>query len=359
MKPSKILALVMTLCMLGIAFTAGAHFVSEQPVLAAVATAGFLLAVKYTYPIVQLPGVFKNAVQVEIWEKWIAENLFESNPHLMHAWNADEYVIMGKVVHIPQAGSKPAVVVNRSSYPATAVTRNDTDITYAIDEYTTDPTRIPHADTVELSYPKMESVLGDHREMLQETIGTGILIKWAPTAAGNILRTTGASAAAHIGTGNRKSMTVDDLDKARVAMNKMKVSKKDRYALFDEDMMQQLTRELNVNSARDFSVILDPKTGEIDKLCGFKILTRPTVLTYDAAAGAVSPLGAAANATDNGAVLCWQKNAVERAKGEIKFFEDLNSPTMYGDIYSALIRMGGRIRRADAAGVLAIVQDAA
>lgn len=41
----------------------------------------------------------------------------------------------------------------------------------------------------------------------------------------------------------------------------------------------------------------------------------------------------------------------------MKFFEDEGNPQYYGDIYSALVRMGGRIRREDQKGVVAIVQD--
>jgi len=60
--------------------------------------------------------------------------------------------------------------------------------------------------------------------------------------------------------------------------------------------------------------------------------------------------------TDNGAVICWQQNAVEKAEGDIKFFETINDPINYGDIYSALVRLGGRIRRDDEKGIVAIVQ---
>ena len=39
--------------------------------------------------------------------------------------------------------------------------------------------------------------------------------------------------------------------------------------------------------------------------------------------------------------------AVERALGAVKMFERLNDPTMYGDIYSFLVMLGGRVRRAE------------
>ncbi|MFQ8805871.1 MAG: hypothetical protein ACLR8Y_13235 [Alistipes indistinctus] len=45
-----------------------------------------------------------------------------------------------------------------------------------------------------------------------------------------------------------------------------------------------------------------------------------------------------------------------RCQGDVKFFEDEGNPQYYGDIYSGLVRMGGRKRRADQKGVIAIVQ---
>ena len=42
------------------------------------------------------------AIQKEIWEKSIVEGLFAPNSFLSKAFNADEYVEAGKIVHIPQ-----------------------------------------------------------------------------------------------------------------------------------------------------------------------------------------------------------------------------------------------------------------
>ena len=51
--------------------------------------------------------------------------------------------------------------------------------------------------------------------------------------------------------------------------------------------------------------------------------------------------------------------AVERALGQITFFERIGDPTYYGDVYSVSVRMGARKRRSDAKGIVAIVQAAA
>jgi hypothetical protein len=57
--------------------------------------------------------------------------------------------------------------------------------------------------------------------------------------------------------------------------------------------------------------------------------------------------------------MCWQKEAVARALGERKFFDKTDDPEYYGDVYSALLRAGGRRRRTGDEGVIAIIQDVA
>src|SRR3546814_1175003 len=84
----------------------------------------------------------------------------------------------------------------------------------------------------------------------------------------------------------------------------------------------------------------------VGMLYSFKILVRDVVGIYTNAATPVKVApGTSGAAAHNAAVLCWQKNSVERALGDVKFFENIGDPTYYGDIYSGLVRMGGRIRR--------------
>lgn len=58
------------------------------------------------------------AIQKEIWAQTIVEGLFASNSFLSKAFNADEYVNAGKIVHIPQAGAASKVEKDRSTLPA-------------------------------------------------------------------------------------------------------------------------------------------------------------------------------------------------------------------------------------------------
>ena len=189
-----------------------------------------------------------------------------------------------------------------------------------------------------------------------------MLYHWRPEVAEQILRTTGESVPAHVvnATGNRKRLTLADVRAAKVKLDKQQISKADRHALIDTDMMDQLSKDLQITSARDYSVMYDAVTGRIKNLEGFIIHERSTVLAADNASTPVvlSPEDATV-ASSNGVSLFWQRQAVSRAMGTKEMFDSLSNPQYFGDIYSFLLRMGGRKRRADNKGVIGIIQAAA
>jgi hypothetical protein len=321
-----------------------------------VALGGSLAIASILFPAKHYTGM-QNGVQVELWVRYIIQKFWKDNAFLQNAFNDDQYVVGGKIVHIPQPGANPNIVKNRTVYPATAVQRTDTDLTFALDVYTTDPTQITDAEKVELSYDKMDSVLGDHMRALNQTVADDIIIKWLTTMpAASIVATSGAAAAAPVAgqTTTRKVLIHDDLRKASLVMNLQNVDKEDRYALLEANMADQLFASLSNTQYRDFSQYADAANGIIGKLYGFNIMVRSNVAMFSAA-DAVNPLGAAVAATDNIASVCWQKNSVTRALGEVKVFNNANRAEYYGDIISALLRSGARRRRFDDAGIVAIV----
>jgi len=329
------------------------------PVLSTLLVIGWVLAVAFMPKINILPGVVKNGVEVEVWSDFIASNLFKGIEFILRSVDASGNVLVGKVVHIPQAGTKPTVVKNRSSLPAVAVKRTDTDVTYSLDEYTTDPVIIEDAANVQLSYDKMNDVLGDHIGVLNDIIADSLLLQWAPAALSRMLRSTGTAVGSYMpaSTGNRKAYQASDLKAAFVLMNKLKIPKKGRVALMSEDAWSQIELSLTATNSKDFSSYLDAKEGVIGRLYGFDIYTTPTTVVYDnAATPVIKAYGAAGAATDNDAILCWHERFVERAVGEKKFFEDEGSALYYGDLYSGLVRAGGRKRYNDESGVVAIIQ---
>jgi len=320
------------------------------------------------------------AVTPEIWTNYIVENLFKNNEFLLESVDESQYVIGTGVVHIPQAGNPSGVKRNRSTLPATITRRKDIDVTYVLDEFTTDPRFIPNAEAVELSYDKMDSCMQEDMAYLKQFVAEAMVYNWRPI---NFLKTTGSSAAATVGSGNRKAITVADFASAKKAMNKQGVPQQDRHVLISTDMLSQVTAELKASENRDYSIVYDPVNGKLAKLEGFTIHERSNVLVASNATltqNSVTKLwswtstdlvytpeelearlsGDEAFATTSCEIaLFWYKNHVARAMGNAKMFDDEGNPQYYGDIFSFLMRAGGRARRADGKGVIGVIQVAA
>lgn len=312
-----------------------------------------------------VPGALNMALDVEIWKPWIVEQLFAGNEFLNYARNADESVLQGKVVHIPNAGVASDVQRNRSVLPAKVTIRSDRDVVYALDEFTSDPRLIKNAEKI-LSYDKMSSAMGQDMRNVKDLVAKWMIFKWltystsnGDTAVLNQIATTGAAASPYLPdqTSNRKKFALDNLKEAQSRMDENSVPDEGRCALFSARALDQLTSQLTTTDYKDFSRVYDPVKGIVGELFGFKIFKRATVARFDASnPKLVKEPGAANAATDNDVALCWHPDYVERAIGTVEIFEDLRNPLMYGDIYSLLINAGGRRVDSNGVGVVAIVQ---
>jgi hypothetical protein len=318
------------------------------------------------------PGAI-SAIPVEIFATYIVEKLRKTNPHLACAVDESTNVLGGSVVHIPQAGTSPSTTKNRSSFPATIVQRGDSFITYPLDVYTTDPTHVTWQEDNENSYDKTDSVLNDHVATLAELAGDWMIWNWVHglklntttgvygadvIPAANIIPTSGDSLAANPEdgqTGNRLAFSYLDLQTAQAKMNKMNVPKEDRYAMLESYQMQQFVNSLSANQMAAYQASADLANGVVGQFAGFNIMERSQVLAFDATGTLLVP-GAALAATADLGSLCWQKQSVAKAMGDTKPFQQIDAPEYYGDIFSALVKLGGRCRRGDWKGVIVIKQ---
>jgi hypothetical protein len=312
-------------------------------------------------------------IPVELFVAYIVEKLRRANPHLAFAVDESRFVLGGAVVHIPQAGNSPDVVKNRNTFPATAVQRGDSMISYALDVFTTDPVHVTWHENSEISYDKLDSVLGDIVGTLIETVGDNMLYNWIhglkKTSTGyvdalipstNIIPTSGAAAAVNPmdgQTGQRKAFSYKELNLAQAMFDKTNVPQDGRYAMLESYMKQQFIDSLSSNQMAAFQQTADLKNGIVGKFASFNILDRSSVLAYAADGTPLVP-GQALDADANLASFCWHKDSVAKAQGDIINFEKLKDPQYYGDVFSALVKFGGRCRREDWKGVLAIRQAA-
>lgn len=291
------------------------------------------------------------AIQREIWLAAIIEGLFASNSFMSKAFNADEFVNQGKTVHIPQAGKPSGVVKNRSKVPAEVTQRVDTDLNFVLDEYTTDPIHIPHADTVELSYDKRESVLRQDKLALMDSVARSMLEAWTPL--GNVFIATGAAA------GGAPTLCKEDVLRLMELFNAQDIPQEGRYLLVDARMHAQLLKSLTESESMAFLACADAEQGILGKLFSFNVMMRSTVVGDDQPMYNLDGTPVLGENDDpvfaTSGALAWHEQSVCRALGEVKMFDKENDPTYYGDIYSFLVRAGGRKMRADEKGIALIV----
>ncbi len=275
-------------------------------------------------------------IAVEFWETTVAEFLMREYPWLLRAKDRSASVLSKSVVHIPQAGLLPGGVRNRKNYPAPLVRRGDTEITYVLDEVSTNPSHISNAEMVELSYDKVGEVLNDHIKQLNFLAAFNAMYRWIgknPNAGGvtnldlnaaNIRRTSGATNAAHLSgaTGNRKILTVADISAAKTILinqTKRELNPGKRALILDETMYNQLRSDSILSNNQQYDLVGAVfLNGDLVKIAGFDII-RTDILTRftnasppiakdpltdaDIASGTGIPYSSTAAATDNASAL--------------------------------------------------------
>lgn len=294
------------------------------------------------------------ALNTQIWIRNIIEDFFPDNSFISRSVDHSEYV-NNRTVHVPQAGSAPAVTKNRSQFPATVGTRTDGELTYDLDIYDIPPLRVQNLADVELSYDKRSSMLKQSKESLMNYVHMDILKKWVPAGVTTVT-TSGDAAPTHVhstSTGNRNKMTRAEVEKIKMIFDGGNVPALGRSILLDAVMYNQLVNSLTSAEEVSFLAGADPIKGVMGTFLGFEFLMRNTVL--ETAAGGGLKTGSAA-ATDCAAGLAWQKDCVSRALGQVEAYEDTSNPSYYGDIFSFAVRAGGSNIRSDKKGIVLLYQ---
>lgn len=319
--------------------------------------------------VIRMPkGSLFMAVTVEIWTKDIIDNLFKNNQFAERAFSADQYVVNGKIVHIPVAGAPSRSIKNNTVFPITAVKRTDDDVLYAIDTYYQSPKFVERIEQYELSYDKRQSIVGEQQSQLIQDAMDGLLYRWSFTGKnmdtpGNYVLTTGAASAADIltgATGTRKTLNTEVFGIVKKKMDNANIPSEGRVALLTANHYQQFIDSLSDSAQTNFYRFADMTRGVIGQYLGFEVLMRSTVQRWRNTAGAWAPVDEqdaafAAGANDSAASLFYHNYSVERARGDVNVFDNANRPEYYGDVFSMNMRLGGRVRRA--AGVYSVIED--
>jgi len=305
------------------------------------------------------------ALEKEIWIADIQEQLFQANPFMSRATDHSQFVNY-KTVHVPQAGANQGVKKNRLALPAAINQRADSELTYSLNEYTSDPILLTKIEELQISYSKRQSVLANTISTLSEAVANQSLYAWAPSGAGRILRTSGSAvgtALAPGASGTRKAITLDDIAALKAKLDNDKgVPQDGRILLMPSDIYNtQFLAISEVKQAYAWGQANLP-SGVVGRVMGFEIMLRPNTLVYDNTGTpvikSISDDGTVATTatSDNLGILAYHPRFVAHALGEIQVFSDEDKPEYYGSIFSSLVMHGASKLRTDQVGVAALVQ---
>jgi hypothetical protein len=313
---------------------------------------------------------------IQVFSSLLNENIYRDNEFMLQSVDHSAF-INGSIVHVPNAGVKPTVVKNRSTFPATAAERDDIDLTYAISNLSVTPVRIRNAVEFQTNYSIQNSVVTNARNALAESMAEELLYSWVSTItrnddgtpaaialpAGQILPTSGAAGTnnAPDGVGDNKQMALTEIKLSAKILDNQDVAKSGRYAVLPVEMYYELIDDAKITDASAFGTGEAPlATGAVRRLWGIDIFVRSAVNIYDAA-GVLQAAGSTPTTGDLHGAVVWQKDYVTRADGMNNVYVNSGNGNgdalQYGHVVSSEKMFGGTRLREDNKGVVAIVQE--
>lgn len=280
----------------------------------------------------------KEIFSADISEVFKLDNTFSSLITNYQSW------VSGNKIHIPNIGtySDTQIAKNTSSWPFTdTLTRTDADNEISMNAYQLKPIVLNNPiEDYEFAYDKRMSVYGDSIKNLVEEVNNNFLLDLIPTTnTGStvIFGSTGSSRAAlhENQTGNRKAITLADIQKAARLFNKQNLPKEGRMLIVPSDL------EFDIVNLDGFKYTDDLNrqvmvNGWIGKISGFDVYSRGKVAV--ATSGGTMKSTQVVTATDCLAVMFLHKQTIGKAIGTIDTFERLNDPYYMADIISANVR---------------------
>lgn len=302
------------------------------------------------------------AIQQQVWLPFLQENLYKGFELIRTVASDDTAFVNNATVNVPNAGAAADVNRDNTTYPVSVSERADTTLTYDLKSFQMGPLRLGWSDELQLSYNKMQSMANDFIGNINERIKDWTLSQWWEHNAATLVSTTGSSTTTNwlggSATGSLKHMIGADVRAAAKILDRQKFPSTDRYLLLDPDQFWQLLGDMAYNTDR--VEVVAGLSATIDPIYGFKVIQLPYVSAYTVNTGTGSVIEPAADGsytftTNNRPLaLAFHKSAVSYAFTNVKMFGANERPEYFGDIMSAEIYGGGKFRRTNANGVVAI-----
>jgi hypothetical protein len=285
-----------------------------------IATVGGVLLSFAKMPTAAYAGLLK-----EIWISKLMERFYSDAGFLSRSVDMTMFV-ENNTINLADCGVDPEVLVNNTTYPVPVVERTDSPIALPLDYFDTVNTVVRNAEAIQLAYPKLETVVRQHRNSLAEKCSAKAAHAYGPSADGAftpVFQATGADR----GDG-KKALTLKDIAKAEQILNTLKVPQAGRILV----LCPKHKEDLQNQDANMFKAFANLKTGEILPLFGFDIYVSQLTPRFNKTTGAKVAFGAAAAGTDTHSSVFFHEAEVMRADGTVDMFSRMKDPEARGDL---------------------------
>jgi len=267
-------------------------------------------------------------LQKEIWIDQFRENFYPKNDFIMDGIDWTQYVENNKI-NFAAAGGDPDVVKNRTraQYPIPVQYLDDVPLEVELDTYSSDSTIVHDAETVELVYPKMETVLNKHRKSIRTKYANDGIYNIAPdteTTHTVILEATGDD----ILTGEA-CLIDDDFSRLRGIWNDLDYPEENRCVVLDAHEVEKMSRNSAILKAQQgYKNAVGTIDAIIGKVHGFTIKTRKTNVLFMDNAGTYEKqaYGKVETANDlHAAVAYIRKHSFVYADGDLTLYDEFSA----------------------------------
>ena len=254
----------------------------------------------------------------QVWVSQIKNGFYPDRSFLEKVLDYSGFV-ENDSLHFASAGIDPKVLVNNTTYPIKIVGREDEDQEIILDKFETENTIVRRPDAIEYSYDKLESVIKQHRSVLQASTAKKAIHAFAPDSDTNdtpLVLTTGAA------SGTRKRMTFEDLLTLKERFDNALVPLEERYIVLHPKHVTDLLME----DIKTFKELTDFKNGEPNRFAGFGIYEFPFMPTFNISGKTATKVKFGSSNTEHFASVAFCKDEVMKADGEIYMYSRVDDP---------------------------------
>lgn len=261
------------------------------------------------------------AIEKQIWISMLMEGFYPNRSFLTRSVDMTAMVEYNKI-NLAEAGVAPDVLVDNTDYPIETAQRDDIPLELPLHTFDTKNTVVRNVEAMELAYDKMESVVRQHRNVLQAKTAAYAANSWAPQQQKDLTPVMATS-----GTGkNRQGLTPLSFDDVLVMdawFRSQDIDPSTMVAVLNPYHLADLMAE-------DMKLYKEMLAG--NKLFGFDLYTFSQLPYYNATTGQKVAFGTSAADTDTQCSLFYCANEVMRADGDIEVFARYKDPEQRGDL---------------------------